>query len=81
LEGWHSYRRGPALATNLHALGVDDKTVQAIPRHEDVRSTQRSYVKTRSQIVTDAIMPLCDTWETHWAFRRGKLKKTNRKPT
>jgi len=29
--GWHSFRRG--LATNLHALGVDRKTIQAILRH------------------------------------------------
>jgi hypothetical protein len=27
-HGWHAFRRG--LATNLHALGVDDKTIQAI---------------------------------------------------
>lgn len=30
-HGWHAFRRG--LATNLHALGVDDKTIQAILRH------------------------------------------------
>lgn len=52
-KGWHAYRRG--LATNLHALGVDDKTIQAILRHEDVSTTQRSYIKTPPQIVTDAM--------------------------
>ena len=30
-HGWHAFRRG--LATNLHRLGVDDKTIQAILRH------------------------------------------------
>ena len=55
-KGWHPYRRG--LATNLHALGVNDKTIQAILRHEDVGTTQRSYIKTPSRIVTDAMAKL-----------------------
>jgi hypothetical protein len=29
-QGWHAFRRG--LATNLHDLGVPDKTIQAILR-------------------------------------------------
>ena len=36
-HGWHAFRRG--LATNLHALGVDDKTIQAILRHSNVGLT------------------------------------------
>lgn len=55
-KGWHAYRRG--LATNLHALGVDDKTIQAILRHDDVSTTQRSYIKTPSRIVTEAMKQL-----------------------
>ncbi len=55
-KGWHAYRRG--LATNLHGLGVDDKTIQAILRHEDVSTTQRSYINTPSSIVTDAMAKL-----------------------
>jgi integrase len=55
-KGRHAYRRG--LATNLHALGVDDKTIQAILRHEDVSTTQRSYIKTPPQIVTNAMAKL-----------------------
>jgi integrase len=55
-KGWHAYRRG--LATNLHALGVDDKTIQAILRHEDVSTTQRSYIKAPPRIVTDAMKQL-----------------------
>jgi integrase len=43
-HGWHSFRRG--LATNLHDLGVDDKTTQAILRHSDVAVTQACYIKT-----------------------------------
>jgi integrase len=70
-KGWHAYHRhqapcpGPCfpahmrgLATNLHALGVDDKTIQAIVRHEDVSTTQRSYIKTPPQIVTNAMAKL-----------------------
>ena len=49
-KGWHAYRRG--LATNLHELGVPDIVIQAILRHEDIRTTQRSYIKTVPQVVT-----------------------------
>jgi integrase len=43
-RGWHAFRRG--LATNLHDLGVPDKTIQAILRHANVAVTMNSYVKT-----------------------------------
>jgi site-specific recombinase XerD len=52
-KGWHAYRQG--LATNLHELGVPDKVIQAILRHEDVSTTQRSYIKTVPRVVTDAM--------------------------
>jgi integrase len=55
-RGWHAYRRG--LATNLHELGVPDKVIQAILRHEDVSTTQRSYIKTVPRVVTDAMNQL-----------------------
>jgi integrase len=42
-HGWHAFRRG--LATNLHRLGVDDKTVQAILRHSQIATTQNIYIK------------------------------------
>jgi integrase len=45
-HGWHAFRRG--LATNLHDLGVDDKTTQAILRHAHVAVTQAAYIKTLS---------------------------------
>jgi integrase len=49
-HGWHAFRRG--LATNLHTLGVDDKTIQAILRHSNVGLTINVYIKsvTESQI-------------------------------
>jgi len=55
-KGWHAYRRG--LATNLHELGVPDKVIQAILRHEDVSTTQRSYIKTVPHVVTEAMNQL-----------------------
>ena len=55
-KGWHAYRRG--LATNLHDLGVPDKVIQAILRHEDVKTTQRSYIKTVPSVVTKAMKKL-----------------------
>ena len=35
-----------ALQTNLHDLGIDDKTIQAILRHSSVSATQKCYIKT-----------------------------------
>ena len=43
-HGWHAFRRG--LATNLHRLGVSDKTIQRILRHANVAVTQNCYIKT-----------------------------------
>jgi integrase len=42
--GWHAFRRG--VATQLHASDVPDVTIQKVLRHEDVRTTQSSYIKT-----------------------------------
>jgi hypothetical protein len=49
-HGWHAFRRG--LATNLHTLGVDDKTIQAILRHSNVALTINVYINsvTESQV-------------------------------
>ena len=52
-HGWHAFRRG--LATNLHAIGVDDKTIQAILRHSSVGLTMNVYVKTVNQSQIDAM--------------------------
>jgi integrase len=52
-HGWHAFRRG--LATNLHALGVDDKTIQAILRHSNVGLTMNVYVKSVSESQVNAM--------------------------
>ena len=53
-HGWHAFRRG--LATNLHDLGIDDKTIQAILRHANVSMTQRCYIKTLPKQIIDAMI-------------------------
>lgn len=52
-HGWHAFRRG--LATNLHQLGVSDKTIQRILRHSNVTVTQGCYIKTVDCEVTSAM--------------------------
>lgn len=60
-HGWHAFRR--ALGTNLHHLGVDDKTIQAILRHSVIATTQKYYVKTLRKDVVAAMQELERTLE------------------
>jgi integrase len=57
--GWHAFRRG--LATNLHQLGVADKTIQAILRHSNVGLTMNAYVKSVSESQVTAMDSLSET--------------------
>jgi integrase len=43
-EGFHGFRRG--LASNLFALGVNPKVIQALLRHKSVAVTLQHYIKT-----------------------------------
>lgn len=52
-QGWHAFRRG--LATNLHQLAVDDKTIQAILRHSNVGLTMNVYVKSVNESQVNAM--------------------------
>lgn len=52
-HGWHAFRRG--LATNLHDLEVDDKTIQAILRHSNIAVTQNAYIKTLPKQTVEAM--------------------------
>jgi hypothetical protein len=49
-QGWHALRSG--LATNLHALGIADKGIQATLRHGNIAVTQSCHIKalTKSQV-------------------------------
>jgi integrase len=46
-HGWHAFRRG--LGSNLSALGVNAKTIQAILRHANVETTMAFYIKPRDE--------------------------------
>jgi len=46
-HGWHAFRRG--VATTLNDLGVDDKDIQDIMSHSDIRLTQNIYMKSLSK--------------------------------
>jgi integrase len=52
-HGWHAFRRG--LSTTLHRLGVPDKDIQQILRHQDVQVTQKSYIKTATSDAVTAM--------------------------
>jgi integrase len=60
-HGWHAFRRG--LATNLHALGVDDKTIQAILRHSNIGLTMNVYVKSVNESQVSAMDALSEKLE------------------
>jgi len=55
-SAWDSKVSG--LATNLPEPGIADKVIQAILRHEDVKTTQRSYINTVPSVVTFAMKRL-----------------------
>jgi integrase len=65
-RGWHAFRRG--LATNLHHLGVPDKTIQGILRHANVSTTQKHYILNSSAEAHDAMQQLdaavANKWQT-----------------
>jgi integrase len=61
-HAWHAFRRG--LATNLHALGVDDKTIQAILRHSNVGLTMNIYVKSLGESQVNAMDTLSEKLES-----------------
>jgi len=70
-HGWHGCRRG--LATNLKEMEcVDDLTIQAILRHQDVRTTQRFYIKTVAATMQDAMRQFGEkiACATGWVIRR-----------
>jgi integrase len=62
-HGWHAFRRG--LATNLHTLGVDDKTIQAILRHSSVGLTMNIYVKSVRESQVNAMDALGEKLGTY----------------
>ncbi|MFI5058642.1 MAG: tyrosine-type recombinase/integrase [Candidatus Acidiferrales bacterium] len=74
-HGWHAFRRG--LATNLHALGVDDKTIQAILRHSNIGLTMNVYVKSVSESQVSAMDSLSEKLGTCTVLATSEGRSVN----
>jgi integrase len=74
--GWHGFRRG--LATNLHALDVDDLDIMKIMRHSDVEVTRASYIRVPDAMKAVAMAKLQAVLGTAGTLRTGV--GTKRKP-
>jgi integrase len=59
--GWHGFRRG--VASNLYALGADDKVVQRILRHAKPHVTKECYIKVFDRAVREAMRRMQATLE------------------
>jgi len=51
--GWHAFRRG--LASNLYAMGAQDKVVQRLLRHSKPHVTRERYIKIFDRTLLDAV--------------------------
>jgi len=51
--GWHAFRRG--LASNLYAMGAQDKVGQRILRHSKPHVTKEHYIKVFDRTVVEAV--------------------------
>jgi len=70
--GWHGFRRG--VASNLYALGADDKVVQRILRHAKPHVTKERYIKVFDPAVLEAMRRMQATLEE---LRRGQQKASS----
>lgn len=74
-HGWHAFRRG--LATNLHALGVPDKEIQAILRHSNVSLTMNVYAKSVSESQVSAMDAFSEKLESCNVLATSERKVVN----
>jgi integrase len=74
-HGWHAFRRG--LATNLHALGVDDKTIQGILRHSNIGLTMNVYVKSVNESQVNAMDSLSEKLDLCNVSATSEQKRPN----
>ncbi len=70
--GWHGFRRG--IASNLYALGADDKVVQRVLRHAKPHVTKERYIKVFDPAVLEAMRRMQATLEE---LRRGQQKASS----
>jgi len=80
--GWHGFRRG--IASNLYALGADDKVVQRILRHAKHRVIKERYIKAFDPAVLEAMRRMQASLDERQAKGKqiavpfdGKLQKPN----
>jgi integrase len=66
--GWHGFRR--AIASNLFALGADEKVVQRVLRHAKPHVTKDRYIKVFDAAVLSAMAKMQASLET---LQRGTL--------
>jgi hypothetical protein len=69
---WDRFRRG--VASNLYALGADDKVVQRILRHAKPHVTKERYIKVFDPAVLEAMRRMQATLEE---LRRGQQKASS----
>lgn len=74
-HGWHAFRRG--CATLLHAMGIDDRTVQAILRHSNITLTQNTYIKSLSESQVNAMDTLEAALQTKIATNQENVAVCN----
>ena len=74
-HGWHAFRRG--LATNLHALGIPDKEIQAILRHSNLGLTMNIYVKSVSESQVSAMDAFSEKLESCNVLATSERKVVN----
>ena len=70
--GWHGFRR--EIASNLYALGADDKVVQRVLRHAKPHVTKERYIKVFDPAVLEAMRRMQATLEE---LRRGQQKASS----
>jgi integrase len=73
--GWHGFRRG--LATNLYAIGTDEKIIRDICRHANVEVTRAHYIKPSTALAQPAIKNLVKVFEK---VQKSARKSARRKP-
>lgn len=69
--GLHAFRRGTA--TTLHEHGIDDKTIQGVMRHSELRTTQNIYIKTNTETAREGLQKVGES------FRSRKVVPNKRK--
>jgi hypothetical protein len=74
-HGWHAFRRG--IASNLFALGVNEKIVQRILRHSKPHVTKERYIKAFDSDVIAAMRKMVETIAELRSLRETNKRQWN----